>query len=179
MDRLHGAKYFSKIDLSSGYHQIRVKEADIHKTAFVTRYGSFEYTVMPFGLCNAPATFQRVMNHLLREGLDSFVLVFLEDILIYSCTKEEHLRHIQAVLNRLKAEKFFGRIEKCDFFRTEVEYLGFDVGAEGIKPSMSKIPSNFGLAYARVRHRRQIVLGAVQFLPQIHSLVQRNCGAPN
>ena len=116
-----------------------MKEADIHKTAFVTRYGSFEYTVMPFGLCNAPATFQRVMNHLLREGLDSFVLVFLDDILIYSRTKEEHLRHIQAVLNRLKAEKFFGRIEKCDFFRTEVEYLGFDVGAEGIKPSMSKV----------------------------------------
>ena len=79
------------------------------------------------------------MNHLLREGLDSFVLVFLDNILIYSRTKEEHLRHIKAVLNQLKAEKFFGRIEKCDFFCTEVEYLGFDVGAEGIKPSMSKV----------------------------------------
>ena len=139
MDRLHGAQYFTKIDLASGYHQIRVKEADIHKTAFVSRYGSFEYTVMPFGLCNAPATFQRIMNHLLREGLDDFVLVFLDDILIYSRTKEEHLRHIKAVLDRLRSEKFFGRLPKCDFFRTEVEYLGFDVGKDGIKPSLSKV----------------------------------------
>ena len=139
MDRLHGAQYFTKIDLSSGYHQIRVKEADIHKTAFVTRYGSFEYTVMPFGLCNAPATFQRVMNHLLRNGLDEHVLVFLDDILIFSRTKEDHLQHIKAVLDRLRSEKFYGRLIKCDFFRTEVEYLGFDVGKDGIKPSLSKV----------------------------------------
>ena len=139
MDRLHGASYFTKIDLASGYHQIRVKEADIHKTALVSRYGSYEYTVMPFGLCNAPATFQRIMNHLLREGLDKFVLVFLDDILIFSRTKEEHLQHIKAVLHRLRSEKFFGRLHKCEFFRTEVEYLGFDVGKDGIKPSLSKI----------------------------------------
>ena len=88
--------------------------------------------VMPFGLCNAPATFQRVMNTILREGLDKFVLVFLDDILIYSKTLEEHLEHIRAVLGRLREEKFFGRLHKCDFFRTEVEYLGFDVGADGI-----------------------------------------------
>ena len=139
LDRLHGAKYFTKIDLASGYHQIRVRESDIQKTAFVSRYGSFEYMVMPFGLCNAPATFQRVMNTILREGLDKFVLVFLDDILIYSKTLEEHLEHIRAVLGRLREEKFFGRLHKCDFFRTEVEYLGFDVGADGIKPSLSKI----------------------------------------
>ena len=139
LDRLHGARYFTKIDLASGYHQIRVRESDIQKTAFVSRYGSFEYMVMPFGLCNAPATFQRVMNTILREGLDKFVLVFLDDILIYSKTLEEHLEHIRAVLGRLREEKFFGRLHKCDFFRTEVEYLGFDVGADGIKPSLSKI----------------------------------------
>ena len=138
MDRLHGARYFTKIDLSSGYHQIRVRESDIHKTAFVSRYGSFEYMVMPFGLCNAPATFQRVMNTMLREGLDKFVLVFLDDILIYSRTLEEHIHHIRAVLERLRSEKFYGRLFKCDFFRTEVEYLGFDVGAQGIKPSLEK-----------------------------------------
>ena len=139
MDRLHGARYFTKLDLSSGYHQIRVKEADIHKTAFVSRYGLFEYTVMPFGLCNAPATFQRIMNHLLQDGLDEFVLVFLDDILIYSRTKEEHLQHIKAVLKKLQDEKFYGRLKKCDVFKTEVEYLGFDVGAYRLKPSLSKI----------------------------------------
>ena len=139
MDRLHGARYFTKLDLASGYHQIRVRESDIHKTAFVSRYGSFEYLVMPFGLCNAPATFQRIMNTILRNGLDKFVLVFLDDILIFSKTLEEHLEHIKTVLGRLRSEKLFGRLQKCDFFRTEVEYLGFDVGAEGIKPSLSKI----------------------------------------
>ena len=139
LDRLHGARYFSKIDLHSGYHQIRVREADIAKTAFVTRYGSFEYLVMPFGLCNAPATFQRIMNTILRDGLDKFVLVFLDDILIFSRTKEEHERHIRTILERLRTEKFFGRLKKCDFFKTEVEYLGFDVGAYGIKPSLSKV----------------------------------------
>ena len=139
LDRLHGARYFTKIDLASGYHQIRVRESDVHKTAFVSRYGSYEYLVMPFGLCNAPATFQRIMNTVLREGLDQYVLVFLDDILIYSRTREEHLRHIREVLSRLRSEKLFGRLKKCDFFRTEVEYLGFDMGAEGIKPSLSKV----------------------------------------
>ena len=139
MDRLHGARYFTKIDLYSGYHQIRVRESDIQKTAFVTRYGAFEYLVMPFGLCNAPATFQRMMTTILRDGLDRFVLVFLDDILIYSRTIEEHEQHIRAVLDRLRAEKFFGRIKKCDFYQTEVEYLGFDVGAYGVKPSLSKV----------------------------------------
>ena len=116
-----------------------MREEDIQKTAFVTRYGAFEYLVMPFGLCNAPATFQRIMNTILREGLDRFVLVFLDDILIYSRTREEHEQHVRAVLSRLRSEKFFGRIQKCDFFQTEVEYLGFDVGADGVKPSLSKV----------------------------------------
>ena len=139
MDRLHGARYFTKIDLYSGYHQIRVRESDIEKTAFVSRYGSFEYLVMPFGLCNAPATFQRIMNTILRDGLDKFVLVFLDDILVYSKTREEHIQHLRSILSRLRSEKFYGRLAKCDFFRTEVEYLGFDVGSYGIKPSLSKI----------------------------------------
>ena len=129
MDRLHGARYFTKLDLYSGYHQIRLREEDIQKTAFVTRYGAFEYPVMPFGLCNAPATFQHVMNTILRDGLDRFVLVFLDNILIFSRTREEHEQHIKAVLDRLRSEKFFCRVKKCEFCQTEVEYLGFDVGA--------------------------------------------------
>ena len=90
LDPLHEAQYFTKIDLHSRYHHIRVRESDIAKTAFVTRYGAFEYLVIPFGLCNAPATFQRIMNTILREGLDRFVMVFLDDIMIYSRSKEEH-----------------------------------------------------------------------------------------
>ena len=105
----------------------------------MTRYRAFEYLVMPFGLCNAPATFQRIMNTILRDGLDKFVLVFLDDILIFSRTQEEHEQHIRSVLSRLRSEKLFGRIQKCDFYQTEVEYLGFDVGAYGVKPSLSKV----------------------------------------
>ena len=172
MDRLHGASYFTKIDLASGYHQIRVKEADIHKTAFVSRYGSYEYTVMPFGLCNAPATFQRIMNHLLREGLDKFVLVFLDDILIFSRTKEEHLQHIKAVLHRLRSEKFFGRLHKCEFFRTEVEYLGFDVGKDGIKPSLSKIKAILNWPTPECVTDVRSFLGLMQLLPEICPVVQ-------
>ena len=94
---------------------------------------------MPFVLCNAPATCQRMMNTIMGDGLDRFVLVFLDDILIYSCTKEEHEKHIQAVLNRLRSERIFGRTKKRDFYQTEVEYLGFDVGGYGVKPSLSKV----------------------------------------
>ena len=114
LDRLHGAKYFTKIDLSSGYHQIRVRVSDVHKTAFVSRYGGFEYLVMPFGLCNAPATFQHVMNTIFQEGLGSFVLVFLDDLLIYRKTLKEHLQHIWAVLKKLRSEKLFRHPKKCD-----------------------------------------------------------------
>ena len=103
------------------------------------RYGAFEYLVMPFGLCNAPATFQRVMNTILRDGLDCFVLVFLDDILIFSRTREEHEQHIRAVLDRLRSKKFFCRVKKCEFYQTEVEYLGFDVGAYSVKPSIAKV----------------------------------------
>ena len=117
MDRLHGARYFTKLDLYSGYHQIRLREEDIQKTAFVTRYGAFKYLVMPFGLCNVPATFQRVMNTILRDGLDRFVLVFLDDILIFNRTREEHEQHIRALLDRLRSEKFFCRVKNVSSIR--------------------------------------------------------------
>ena len=135
MERVTSQRSSSTLDTIRSEYESQ----NIQKTAFVTRYGAFEYLVMPFGLCNAPATFQRVMNTILRDGLDRFVLVFLDDILIYSRTKEEHEKHIRAVLDRLRSEKFFGRIKKCDFYQTEVEYLGFDVGAYGVKPSLSKV----------------------------------------
>ena len=138
-DRLEGAKFFSKIDLRSGYHQIRIDPADVPKTAFRTRYGHFEFKVLPFGLTNAPATFMHLMHQTFRECLDSFVLVFLDDILIYSKTLEEHKRHVSDVLSRLRAAKLFAKESKCELFQTEVEFLGHHVGRGGVRMMEDKI----------------------------------------
>ena len=107
-----------------GYHQIRVREEDIPKTAFVTRYGSYEYTVMSFGLTNAPATFSRLMNYIFMEYLDKFVVGYLDDILVYSKNKEEHDEHLQLVLEKLREHQLYAKFSKCEFWRPEVTYLG-------------------------------------------------------
>lgn len=138
-DRLQGARYFSKIDLRSGYHQIRIATEDVPKTAFRTRYGHFEFLVLPFGLTNAPATFMHLMHQTFRPYLDRFVLVFLDDILIYSKTLEEHTRHVQQVLELLRTEKLYAKLSKCEFFRTEVEFLGHHVGRDGIRMMEDKV----------------------------------------
>ncbi|CAJ0852530.1 4195_t:CDS:1, partial [Entrophospora sp. SA101] len=121
--RVVGAKYFTKIDLYSGYHQIRIKKEDIHKTAFRTRYGHYEFAVLPFGLTNAPATFMILMNDIFREQLDQFVIVYLDDILIYSKTKEEHLQHLHQVLKILRQYKLYAKLSKCEFLQSKMEYL--------------------------------------------------------
>jgi hypothetical protein len=139
MDRLAGAKYFSKIDLHSGYHQIRIKEADIHKTAFRTRYGHYEFLVLPFGLTNAPATFMTLMNDIFREYLDKFVIVYLDDILIYSKTKEEHMQHLHKVLNTLREHKLYAKIKKCELVQEKVEYTGHFISKDGIAVDPRKI----------------------------------------
>jgi hypothetical protein len=139
MDRLVGSCYFTKIDLYSGYHQIRIKEQDVHKTAFRTRYGHYEFLVMPFGLTNAPATFMTLMNDIFREYLDQFVVIYLDDILIYSKTKEEHLKHVRLVLEKLKEHHLYGKMSKCEFMKTKVEYLGHYISAEGISVDQRKV----------------------------------------
>ncbi len=138
-DRLQGAKYFSKIDLRSGYHQIRIAEEDVPKTAFRTRYGHFEFLVLPFGLTNAPATFMHLMHQAFRPYLDEFVLVFLDDILIYSKTMQEHEEHVRKVMDILRQQKLYAKESKCELFRTEVEFLGHRVGQDGVKMMEDKV----------------------------------------
>ncbi|KAJ9545105.1 hypothetical protein OSB04_024812 [Centaurea solstitialis] len=138
-DQLQGATYFSKIDLRSGYHHMRVREEDIAKTAFRTRYGHYEFLVMPFGLTNAPAVFMDLMNRVCRPYLDKFVIVFIDDILIYSQIKEDHEQHLRLILELLKAEKLYAKFSKCEFWIREVHFLGHVVNKEGIHVDPAKI----------------------------------------
>lgn len=138
-DRLQGAKVFSKIDLRTGYWQIRVHPDDVPKTAFRTRYGHYEWRVLPMGLTNAPATFMRLMNEIFRPFLDEFVIVFLDDILVYSKTIADHRRHLRAVFDVLRRHKLYAKKSKCDFFSDHVEFLGHVIDREGIHMMDSKV----------------------------------------
>src|SRR5437868_1229306 len=139
MDRLIGSKYFTKIDLYSGYHQIRIKDEDISKTAFRTRYGHYEFCVLPFGLTNAPATFMTLMNNIFQPYLDKFVIVYLDDILIYSKTKEEHLKHVHIILETLRKHQLYAKLAKCEFIKQRVEYTGHFISEQGITVDSRKI----------------------------------------
>src|SRR3954462_13363495 len=138
-DQLKGAKCFSKIDLRTGYHQLRVREKDTEKTAFRTRYGLYEFTVMPFGLTNAPAVFMDMMNRIFRPYLDKFVVVFVDDILIYSASEAEHEEHLRIALQLLSNNKLYAKYSKCEFWLSEVKFLGHVVSGEGISVDPSKI----------------------------------------
>ncbi|GJT05578.1 putative reverse transcriptase domain-containing protein [Tanacetum coccineum] len=131
--------FFSKIDLRSGYHQLRVHEDDILKTAFITRYGHFEFTVMPFGLTNATMVFMDLMNRVCRPYLDKFMIMFIDDILIYYKTQEEHVEHLRLVFGLLKKEKLYAKFSKCEFWLREVQFLGHVINSDGIHVDPSKI----------------------------------------
>ncbi|GKB91485.1 putative reverse transcriptase domain-containing protein [Tanacetum coccineum] len=138
-DQLQGARYFSKIDLRSGYHQLRVHKDDIPKAAFRTRYGHFEFTVMPFRLTNAPAVFMDLMNRVCKPYLDKFVIVFIDDILVYSKSKDEHEVHLRLVLELQKNEELYAKFSKCEFWLQKVQFLGHVVNQNGIHVDPSKI----------------------------------------
>jgi len=138
LDELVGTKYFTKLDMTAGYHQIRMCAEDEHKTAFKTHHGHYHFKVMPFGLTNAPATFQCVMKEVLQPFLRKFVLVFLDDILIYSKTLDEHVHHLRAVLEKLKFHQFYLKMSKCSFAQSQIDYLGHIISKDGVATDPSK-----------------------------------------
>ncbi|KAL0544358.1 hypothetical protein IC582_019472 [Cucumis melo] len=138
-DQLRGAALFSKIDLSSGYHQLKVRESDIAKTAFQTRYGHYEFRVMPFGLTNAPAVFMDLMNRIFHRYLDQFVIVFIDDILVYSVDRESHEEHLRIVLQTLREKQLYAKFSKCEFWLEQVVFFGHVVSAKGVSVDPQKV----------------------------------------
>jgi hypothetical protein len=130
---------FSKIDLRSGYHQVQIKDEDIHKTTFRTRYSHYEFVVVPFGLTNAPTTFMCLMNGVFSKYLDKFVLVFIDDILIYSKSEAEHEEHLRIVLQILREQQLYAKFNKCEFYQKQVHYLGHIISEQGIVVDLEKI----------------------------------------
>ena len=134
-----GANYFSKINLKDAYYRIHIKAGDEWKTAFRTCYGHYEFLVVPFGLTNAPATFQAYINKALCGLIDDFCIVYLDDILIFSKTKEEHDQHLQQICERLRDAELYAKLSKCQFYQKEIEFLGFIIGTQGIRMDPKRI----------------------------------------
>ena len=138
-DQLRGARVYSKIDLRTGYHQLRVREADIPKTTFKTRYGHFEFTIMPFGLTNAPTAFMDLMHRVFQPYLYQFVVIFVDDILIFSQSKREHEDHLRVVLQLLRDHQLYAKFGKCEFWLTEVRFLGHVVSTLRVSIDPEKV----------------------------------------
>ena len=173
LDRLGSAKVFTKLDLASGYHQIAMDEGSIYRTAFTTSLGQWEFLVMPFGLCNAPATFQRLMNKVFAVEINQFILVYLDDILVFSKSVEEHWEHLKIALERLREAKLFGRIHKCEFLKTRVDYLGYEVSEQGIHASPEKVKAVVNWPKPQTVHDVRSFLGLASYYRRfIHGFSQ-------
>jgi hypothetical protein len=175
-DQLTGARVFSKIDLRSGYHQICIRPEDIPKTAFTTRHGLFEYLVMSFGLTNAPAHFMYLMNSVFMPELDKFVVVFIDDILIYSKNEEEHAQHLWIVLTRLRKHQLYAKFSKCAFWLEEIQFLGHVLSARGIAVDPSKFKDILECKPPTTVHQVRSFLGLAgcyrRFIPDFSKLVK-------
>jgi hypothetical protein len=163
LDQLSQAKVFTKIDLRGAYNLVRIKKGDEWKTAFRTRYGHFEYTVMPFGLTNAPAVFQHMMNDIFRDYLDQFVVIYLDDLLIFSKSQEEHDKHVALVLEKLREVGLYAKLEKCEFDKDSIEFLGYVISPEGIVMDKSKVDTLLSWAPPTTLKEVQSFLGFANF----------------
>ncbi|GKA99907.1 hypothetical protein Tco_0827901 [Tanacetum coccineum] len=182
-DQLQGSRVYSKIDLRSGYHQLRVREEDIPKTAFRTRYGHYEFQVMSFGLTNAPAVFMDLMNRVCKPYLDKFVIVFIDDILIYSKNKKEHEEHLKLILRLLKKEELYAKFSKCEFWLSKVQFLGHVIDSEGIHVDPAKIESIKDWASPKTPTEIRQFLGLASYYRRFieaafQLLKQKLCSAP-
>lgn len=139
LDELHGSAFFTKLDITADFHQVRMHPSDVHKNGFRTHHGHFEYLVMPFGLCNAPSTFQALMNDIFRPYMRKFVLVFFDDILIYSPTWEFHLQHVREVFSMIQKHHLSVKFKKCEFGKRELEYLGHIISSTGVNVDQSNV----------------------------------------
>lgn len=179
LNRLSQARYFSKIDLASGYHQVRVSPDDVMKTAFRTRYGSYEFLVLPFGLCNAPSTFMHMMQDVLGEYLDVFVIVFLDDILIFSNNLEDHKQHVNFVLEKLRNNQLYAKLEKCEFMRKQIDFLGFTISESGLAMSEDKVKSILSWPTPTSVKQLRSFLGLAGFYRQFITMFSDTCSVLN
>lgn len=163
LDRISGSQFFSKIDVKDAYYRIRIKEGDEWKTAFRTRYGHYEYLVMPFGLTNAPATFQHYIHTALHDILDIFCVAYLDDILIFSKTRDEHTKHLREVLERLREAGLYAKASKCQFYSPEVDFLGFVINTEGVRMDPSRVEMVAKWEEPTTFHAIQVFLGFCNF----------------
>ncbi|GJY91893.1 putative reverse transcriptase domain-containing protein [Tanacetum coccineum] len=176
-DQLQDLSVYSKINLRSGYHQLRVRDEDIPKNAFRTRYGHYEFQVMPFGLTNAPAVLMDLMNRVCKPYLDKFVIVFIDDILIYSRNKEEHANHLRIILELLKKEKLYAKFSKCDFLIHIVQFLGHLIDSQGLHVDPAKIEAVKNWTSPTTPTKVRQFLGLRRLLPKIHLRFFQDCKA--
>ncbi|GJR76918.1 putative reverse transcriptase domain-containing protein [Tanacetum coccineum] len=178
-DQLQGSSIYSKIDLRSGYHQLRVREEDIPKTAFRTRYGHYEFGVMPFGLTNAPAVFMDLMNRVCKPYLDEFLIVFIDDILIYTRNKKEHEEHLKTILELLKKEELYAKFSKCEFWINTVKFLGHVIDSSGIHVDPAKIKTVKNWASPTTTHEESYILCSPTTESTTHPRTKRDLNKGN